>query len=111
MIYNVSLIGAGPTEGRMMCLPKEAERRAIFFVCNVRKRGYSVALVLLDLVNVVKEINRVEDWSSRTHVSDIDKLVSSFAKISFMHVAIGLLMVLLFGRQLWTIVCSVKYHS
>ena len=100
MIYNVSLIGPGATEGRMMCLPKEAERMAIFFVCNVRKRGFSIALVLLDLVSVVKEINRVEDWSSKTHVSDIDKLVSSFAKISFMHVAIGLLMVLLFGRQL-----------
>ena len=69
-------------------------------MCNARKRGFSIALVLLDLVNGVKEINRVEDWSLKTHVSDTNELVSSFAKISFMHVAIGLLMVLLFGRQL-----------
>ncbi|XXG71835.1 hypothetical protein AAC387_Pa07g1068 [Persea americana] len=69
-------------------------------MCDARKRGFSIALVLLDLVNVIKQINRVEDWSLKTHVSDIDELVSSFSKISFMHVAIGLLMVLLFGLQL-----------
>ncbi|KAJ8629234.1 hypothetical protein MRB53_022557 [Persea americana] len=34
----------GATKGRRMCLAKEAEGRVIFFTCNARKRGFSIAL-------------------------------------------------------------------
>ena len=44
MVYNDSLIGVGATKGRRMCLAKEAEGRVIFFTCNARKRGFSIAL-------------------------------------------------------------------
>ncbi|XXG71827.1 hypothetical protein AAC387_Pa07g1063 [Persea americana] len=54
-------LAKGATKGCRMCLAKEAEGRVIF-TCNVRKRGFSIAFVLLDLVNVIKEIFISEDW-------------------------------------------------
>ncbi|XXG71819.1 hypothetical protein AAC387_Pa07g1058 [Persea americana] len=45
----------GATKGRRICLPIEAEQRAIFFACNARKRGFSIAFVPLDVLKVMKE--------------------------------------------------------
>lgn len=56
------------------------------FPSNARKRGFSISFVPLDILKVIKEVNRAEDWNLKTSILDVKELVSPSAKISFMNI-------------------------
>lgn len=84
MYFNNSLMFVGASKGCKCLTAKEAEACAILFTMRKTKDlGHRRIIIASNVLEVVKAMNGVEDWSINFYVNDILFLMFSFEIIKF----------------------------